>query len=46
MKLRLERMTKATAAALREGKRPEDVAGAEDYPIEFSSGVAAQVAIV
>lgn len=44
MSVRLERMTAATAAALLDGKRPSDVAVAEDYPTEFSRGVAAQVA--
>lgn len=44
MALRLERMTAATAAALLEGKRPSDISVAEDYPTEFSQGVAAQVA--
>lgn len=42
--LHLERMTRATAAALLEGTRPIDVEVAEDYPTEFSQGVAAQVA--
>lgn len=42
MGIRLERMTSATAAALLEGKRPPDIAVAEDYPTEFSQGVAAQ----
>ncbi|MFO7178277.1 MAG: GNAT family N-acetyltransferase [Pseudomonadota bacterium] len=37
-------MTSATAAALLEGKRPSDISVAEDYPTEFSQGVAAQVA--
>lgn len=44
MGVRLERMTVATAAALLEGKRPSDIPVAEDYPTEFSQGVAAQVA--
>lgn len=44
MGVRLERMTAATAAALLEGKRPSDILVAEDYPTEFSQGVAAQVA--
>jgi RimJ/RimL family protein N-acetyltransferase len=44
MGVRLERMTVATAAALLEGKRPSDIPVAEDYPTEFSRGVAAQVA--
>ena len=44
MGVRLERMTAATAAALLEGKRPSDIPLAEDYPTEFSRGVAAQVA--
>jgi len=44
MGVRLERMTPETAAALLEGKRPPDIAVAEDYPTEFSQGVAAQVA--
>jgi RimJ/RimL family protein N-acetyltransferase len=44
MAVRLERMTAATAAALLEGKRPSDIRVAEDYPTEFSVGVAAQVA--
>jgi RimJ/RimL family protein N-acetyltransferase len=44
MSVRLERMSAATAAALLEGRRPSDIAVAEDYPTEFSSGVAAQVA--
>lgn len=44
MGVRLERMTAATAAALLEGKRPADILMAEDYPTEFSQGVAAQVA--
>nr|PZN21727.1 MAG: hypothetical protein DIU78_16920 [Pseudomonadota bacterium] len=44
MGVRLERMTSATAAALLEGKRPSDISVAEDYPTEFSQGVAAQVA--
>jgi RimJ/RimL family protein N-acetyltransferase len=44
MGVRLERMTAATAAALLEGKRPADISVAEDYPTEFSQGVAAQVA--
>jgi len=43
MGVRLERMTKTMAAALLEGKPPSDVAVAEDYPTEFSQGVAAQV---
>jgi RimJ/RimL family protein N-acetyltransferase len=43
MGVRLERMTAATAAALLEGKDPWDVPVAEDYPTEFSQGVAAQV---
>lgn len=37
-------MTSATAAAILEGKRPPDISVAEDYPTEFSQGVAAQVA--
>ena len=37
-------MSMATAAALLEGKRPSDVQVAEDYPTEFSEGVAAQAA--
>jgi RimJ/RimL family protein N-acetyltransferase len=45
MGVRLERMTAATAAALLEGKRPTDISVAEDYPTEFSQGVAAQVAM-
>lgn len=44
MGVRLERMTEATAAALLQGKRPSDIPVAEDYPTEFSQGVAAQVA--
>jgi len=44
MSIRLERMTSATAAAILEGKRPPDISVAEDYPTEFSQGVAAQVA--
>ena len=44
MSLRLERMSTATAAALLEGKRPSDIQVAEDYPTEFSHGVAAQAA--
>lgn len=44
MSVRLERMTSTTAAALLEGKRPSDIPVAEDYPTEFSRGVAAQVA--
>lgn len=44
MGIRLERMTSATAAALLEGKRPPDISVADDYPTEFSQGVAAQVA--
>lgn len=44
MQLRLERMTTATAAAILNDKRPSDIAVAEDYPTEFSQGVAAQVA--
>jgi RimJ/RimL family protein N-acetyltransferase len=44
MGVRLERMTTATAAALLEGRRPSDIPVAEDYPTEFSRGVAAQVA--
>jgi len=44
MRLRLERMTTSTAASLLEGKRPSDIRTAEDYPTEFSQGVAAQVA--
>lgn len=44
MGVRLERMTAATAAALLEGKYPSDILVAEDYPTEFSWGVAAQVA--
>jgi RimJ/RimL family protein N-acetyltransferase len=43
MGIRLERMTAATAAAVLEGKRPPDITVAEDYPTEFSQGVAAQV---
>lgn len=43
MRLRLERMSAETAAAILEGKRPKDVRLAEDYPTEFSQGVAAQV---
>jgi RimJ/RimL family protein N-acetyltransferase len=43
MGVRLEQMSAATAAALLEGQRPLDVAVAEDYPTEFSQGVAAQV---
>lgn len=41
--VRLERMSPATAAALLEGKRPSDIQVADDYPTEFSQGVAAQV---
>ncbi len=37
-------MTPATAAALLAGKRPADIPVAEDYPTEFSQGVATQVA--
>ncbi|MFT3924383.1 MAG: GNAT family N-acetyltransferase [Myxococcales bacterium] len=37
-------MTATTAAALLEGKRPSDIRVADDYPSEFSQGVAAQVA--
>jgi RimJ/RimL family protein N-acetyltransferase len=44
MQVRLERMTAETAAALLEGKRPSDIPVADDYPTEFSQGVAAQVA--
>src|SRR5690606_21962710 len=44
MRVHLERMTPATAAALLEGKLPPDIAVADDYPTEFSQGVAAQVA--
>jgi RimJ/RimL family protein N-acetyltransferase len=44
MSVRLERMTAAMAAALLEGKRPSDIPLAEDYPTEFSRGVATQVA--
>jgi RimJ/RimL family protein N-acetyltransferase len=44
MGVRLERMTSATAAAILAGKRPSDIAVAEDYPTEFSQGVAAHVA--
>lgn len=44
MNVRLEGMTTATAAALLEGARPTDVELADDYPTEFSVGVAAQVA--
>jgi RimJ/RimL family protein N-acetyltransferase len=44
MSVRLERMSAATAAALLEGKQPSDIQVAEDYPTEFSQGVAAQVA--
>lgn len=44
MGVRLERMTGATAAALLAGERPTDISVAEDYPTEFSQGVAAQVA--
>ena len=36
-------MTAATAGALLEGKRPTDIVVAEDYPTEFSHGVASQV---
>ncbi len=43
MGVRLERMTAATAAALLEGVLPSDISVAEDYPTEFSQGVAAQV---
>ena len=42
MVLRLERMTRATASALLQGERPPDIATAEDYPTEFSLGVAMQ----
>ncbi len=35
-------MTKATAEALRAGESPPDVVVAEDYPTEFSRGVAEQ----
>lgn len=44
MTLRLERMTTETAAAVLEGRRPPDIHTADDYPTEFSGGVAAQVA--
>jgi RimJ/RimL family protein N-acetyltransferase len=44
MGVRLERMTAATAAALLEGRQPLDIQVAEDYPTEFSRGVAEQVA--
>ncbi|MBX3125150.1 MAG: hypothetical protein KF718_00455 [Polyangiaceae bacterium] len=44
MGVRLERMTTATAAALLEGGRPSDIPVADDYPSEFSRGVAEQVA--
>lgn len=44
MTLRLERMTTTTATAILEGKRPPDIDVAEDYPTEFSQGVAGQVA--
>lgn len=44
MSVRLERMTAATASALLDGKRPSDMAVADDYPTEFSQGVAAHVA--
>src|SRR5262245_12949716 len=44
MGVELERMTAATAAALLEGRRPPDIQVADDYPTEFSQGVAAQVA--
>jgi RimJ/RimL family protein N-acetyltransferase len=37
-------MTTATAAAILEGSRPSDTPVAEDYPTEFSKGVAEQVA--
>ncbi len=44
MTVRLERMTAATAAAILSGQRPPDVRVADDYPTEFSAGVASQVA--
>lgn len=44
MSVRLERMTAATAAALLDEKCPSDIRVADDYPTEFSRGVAAQVA--
>ncbi|MBX7079559.1 MAG: GNAT family N-acetyltransferase [Nannocystaceae bacterium] len=44
MDVRLERMTMATATALLQGTRPPDIAVADDYPSEFSRGVAEQVA--
>ena len=44
MSVRLERMSTATAAALLEGRRPSDIQVAEDYPTEFSHGVAEQAA--
>jgi RimJ/RimL family protein N-acetyltransferase len=44
MRLRLERMTPATAEALLADRRPPDIEVASDYPTEFSKGVASQVA--
>lgn len=42
--VRLEPMSRETASAIERGERPHDVTTAEDYPTEFSRGVAAQVA--
>src|SRR4051812_8019077 len=39
----LRPISAAAAAAILAGRRPPDVAAAEDYPTEFSAGVAAQV---
>ncbi|MDB4975630.1 MAG: GCN5-related N-acetyltransferase [Myxococcaceae bacterium] len=44
MRVELEPMTTTTAKALLEQQRPPDIPTAEDYPTEFSQGVAMQVA--
>ena len=43
MRIRIEKMSPATAASVLGGERPQDIVVADDYPTEFSTGVAAQV---